>query len=94
MEEKLQVSETLRGAHPLVSQTLHAMEHVERNANGILQRPKQDSLDVAVSRGNQARFLHCSASGNRVSEYSRLQCGRMKVSLASTQRSLVQTTGE
>jgi len=51
MEERLQVSETLRGAHPLVLQTLHALEHVELNANGILQRPKQDSLDVVVSRG-------------------------------------------
>ena len=57
MEERLRVSETLRGAHPLVSQTLHALEHVERNANGILQRPKQDSLDVVVSRGSLHRAL-------------------------------------
>jgi len=50
MEETIRVPETLRGAHPLVSQALHAFEQVERNENGILQKPKQGCLDVVVSR--------------------------------------------
>lgn len=57
MEETIRVPETLRGAHPLVSQTLHALEQVERNENGILQKPKQGCLDVVVSRGSLHRAL-------------------------------------
>lgn len=54
--ETVPVPETLRGAHPLVSQTLHAIERGERDQDGILRRPKQ-CLDVHVSKGSLHRAL-------------------------------------
>ena len=54
--ETIPVPETLRGAHPLVSQTLHAMERGERDQDGILRKPKQ-CLDVHVSKGSLHRAL-------------------------------------
>lgn len=55
--DEIRIPETLRGAHPLVVASLHALEHAERDWNGLLKRPKQGCLDVAVSKKSLHRAL-------------------------------------
>lgn len=55
--DSIQVPTTLRGAHPLVSETLHALEHAERDPDGILRKPKQNCLDLHVSKSALHRAL-------------------------------------
>lgn len=53
----IQVTQNLRGAHSLVSETLHALERAERDDDGIVRRPKQGCLDVSVSKSSLHRAL-------------------------------------
>ena len=55
-ENPITVPETLRGAHPLVSQSLHILELSEKDNVGLLQPPK-GYLDVMVSKDSLRRAL-------------------------------------
>jgi hypothetical protein len=56
-EEPIVVPESLRGAHPLVTQALHTLELVQKDAYGILRPPASGCLDVAVSKDSLRRAL-------------------------------------
>jgi len=56
-EEPIVVPESLRGAHPLVAQSLHALELVQKDEYGILRPPASGCLDVAVSKDSLRRAL-------------------------------------
>lgn len=55
--DSITVPATLRGAHSLVSATLHVLEHAERDHDGILCRHKEACLDVSVSKSSLHRAL-------------------------------------
>ena len=56
-EKPIIVPESLRGAHPLVAQTLRILEFAEKDAHGLIQPPAGGCLDVTVSKDALRRAL-------------------------------------
>lgn len=54
---KIEIAETLRGCHKLVSDTNEAFEGAKKQDDGILQVPKGSKLDLIVSRDQLRRSL-------------------------------------
>lgn len=54
---RIEVAETLRGCHTLVSQTRQAFEGAKSRDDGILQSPSDSKLDLIVSRDQLRRSL-------------------------------------
>ena len=56
-DESILVPESLRGAHDLVAQSLHALELAEKDQYGLLQVPATGCLDVLVTKNSLRRAL-------------------------------------
>lgn len=56
-EHPIVVPETLRGAHSLVAQSLHALELAKPDENGLLHPPATGCLDVIASKDSLRRAL-------------------------------------
>ena len=56
-ELRVQVAESLRGAHELVSQTNQQLQSVRTGANGIIIRPEKVALDITTSKAALRRAL-------------------------------------
>jgi hypothetical protein len=91
-ERTIEVPESLRGAHPLVSQSLNALELAQKDEYGIVNPPATGCLDVAVSRDAVRRALRImdalikafEASGHQVRVSGGKQEDRTVVELMET----------
>lgn len=56
-ENKIEVADTLRGAHPLVTQANQELQGVSTSRNGIIELPVNACLSVKVSKSSVRRAL-------------------------------------
>ena len=56
-DNRIIVLETLKRPHPLVKQAIEVLKSCEPNAMGILELPKDDCLDIQVSKKTRSRAL-------------------------------------
>jgi len=57
LETKIEVAETLRGAHPLVRQANEQFQGAEKDDSGLLIPPEETPLNIRVSKASLRRSL-------------------------------------